>query len=384
MLAMSLFGISATNDAVDTAQQNLITRAIESDAVSARIMARGVERELDSWTQELREVAASPQLRKLLSSAAERDWKRRDALDQFLVNAQEQANRRRDATERLPDASWFVVDRNGYQRWRGPTNLATLDKRWAHRDYYHGRGREFLEDKLPDDLSPISKPHLSLAFQSRATQRAIVALSVPIVDDDGRLIAILAGTRELGSVLSAPYAEYKPSLDSADAASVARTIAILDSRDGRLLDHPWLQDQVKQAPVVKLDQATLLRLTALDDGDAVIELDRYADPVGREAKNFKGRWLAVFSPVGKFGWFAVVQERRDQALQPIDAMRSNVLKTWQGALIVSGLVLTLIWGIVLASLGRTRHRLRPNTPLSGLLSQPAPVSSETPGEGSDA
>jgi len=385
MVAMFLFGLSATNDAVATAQRNLITRAIESDTVSARIMARGVERELEGWTQELREVAASPRLQDLLASAATRGWTRRDALDEHLNSARLLANRRRDAGDRLPDASWFVVDRDGYQRWRGPTNLATLDKRWAHRDYYHGQGREYPIDQLPEDLAPITAPHLSLAFQSKATGRAIVALSVPIRDASGRVIAILAGTRELGSVLSAPYAEYKPSLDSDATTSVARTIAILDSRNGRLLDHPWLQDHVKGGPILELDPELRTALDPPDDGSlATIRLDNYIDPVGKHSPDFEGRWLAAVSPVGQSGWYAVVQERRDRALQPIEAMRQNVLKTWQAALTASGLLLMLIWGVVFVSLRRTRLGARDARPGSVASSLPTSRTSDTFPEERDA
>jgi len=363
IVAMFLFGLSATYDAVATAQRNLVTRAIESDTVSARIMASGVGRELDGWTRELQEVAASPRLRDLLGSAADRDWVRRTALDEYLDAARQLANHRRTTSGRIPDASWFVVDRRGFQRWRGPTNLSTLDQHWAHRDYFHGHGREYSEANLPPDLVPIDSPHISLAFQSKATSRAIVALSVPIVDDNGSVVAILAGTRELGSILSGPYAEHKPSLDTPDASAVVRTIAILDLRDGRLLDHPWLQRHVQAAPVVSLDQTTRTRLAGFQSKtgpETTIRLDNYSDPVATHSTDFHGRWLAAFSPVGDSGWFAVVQERRDLALQPIEAMRRNVLSTWQRALTVSGFVLTVIWGLVLWTLRRTGRPLTRN------------------------
>ena len=365
MSAMFLFGISTTNDAVATAQANLITRAIESDTVSARIMARGVLRELTSWQEELSSVAASPRLIDLLESGAARDWSRRDALEEHLAAARSEANRRRELSGQLPDASWFVVDSDGYQRWRGPTNEGTLDKRWAHRDYYHGQGREYHEDELPVELTPITSTHLSLAFQSRATGRAIVALSIPIKNKTGHVIAILAGTRELGSVLSAPYAEYKPSLDSALTVNVVRTVAILDSRDGRLLDHPWLQSHTQTAPVVTLDNSARTAFSAAADGlGHAIRLDNYLDPAGNHSDDFQGQWLAAASPIGDFGWLAVVQERRDQALQPVAAMRNNVLKTWKIALTVSGLLLTGIWGFVLLSIGRTSIRDENTTPFT--------------------
>ncbi|HAB11519.1 MAG TPA: serine/threonine protein kinase [Planctomycetaceae bacterium] len=354
--AMFLFGISATNDAVQTAQENLITRSLESDAVSSRIMARGVERELDSWQQELADVASSPRLRDLLISAAERDWEGRDALVEYLETKRLQAIGNRARSGRNPDASWFVVDAKGFQRWRGPTNKDTLDKQWAHRDYFHGLGKELPSGDIPDTLSPVNHPHLSLAFQSRATGHAIVAFSVPVRDADDSVIAILAGTRELGSVLSTPYAEYKPRPGSTPSHGVDRTIAILDSRDGRLLDHPWLHTHIDTAPVVMLDPPTQQKLfPAGEKSQHVVRVHNdYSDPVARhDADIFSGDLLAAFSPIGKTGWYAMVQERRDQALQPVAAMRSNVLRTWLGALTVSGLLLTLIWGFVLKSFSQT-------------------------------
>lgn len=360
--AMFLFGISATNDAVQTAQKNLLTRSLESDAVSARIMARGVERELDNWKQELTDVAASPRLRDLLVAAAGRDWNGRDALVEHLETKRLQAIGNRARSGRNPDASWFVVDAQGFQRWRGPANKDTLDKQWAHRDYFHGLGKELPSGELPDTLAPVNHPHLSLAFQSRATGHAIVAFSVPVRDEDDSVIAILAGTRELGSVLSAPYAEYKPRPGSATSDDADRTITILDSRDGRLLDHPWLHTHIDTAPVVMLDRPTQQKLfpETEDPQDLAPLLNDYSDPVAaHDADNFSGHWLAAFSPIGKTGWYATVQERRDQALQPVAAMRSNVLRTWLGALTVSGLLLTLIWGFALTSLSRaSQHPAR--------------------------
>ena len=276
------------------------------------------------------------------------------------------------------------MDIDGYQRWRGPLNDDTLDKRWAHRDYFHGDGREFPRDDLPATLAPIQQPHLSLAFQSRATEHAIVAFSVPIRNDDGRVIAILAGTRELGSVLSAPYAEYKPRIGATPAHEVDRTIAILDSRDGRLLDHPWLQTNIDKAPVVKLHPSLRKKIftTASDTQDVGKVRDDYSDPVGRlDPQNFSGQWLAAFSPVGNTGWYAMVQERRDQALQPVAAMRGNVLRTWLGALTVSGLLLTLIWGFVLKSLSHPDHHPEQRETDHARLSQRPHPPAEAIGEG---
>lgn len=351
---MFVFGLTAMEDAVSTAKQNLVDRAIESHNVSARIMARGVERELDQWRRELELVASSEAIRVLVSEAAAHDWKERDRLDARLATARQAANTTRKQQGRDPDASWFLVDALGYQRWRGPQNNATLDKRWAHRDYYHGQDREYLPTELPEALGPIRAPHLSLAFQSRATKKSIVAQSVPVRNIAGDVIAILAATRPLGNVLLAPYAEYKIRLGSQEANDVNRTFAIADARNGRLLDHPALQQQSINAEPISLAPDLKRRLnvpTVATSDNPGLHVADYRDPTAAPDNEFHGEWLAAFSPVGDTGWFAIVQERKQQALQPVAVMRGNILRTWLLALAVSGSVITLMWIVVLRGFG---------------------------------
>lgn len=357
LAGMFVFGLTAMEDAVSTAQRTLVTRAMESHNVSAGIMARGVERELDQWRRELEQVAESEDFKLLVSETASRNWEPRNELRAHLDAARKKANTARKRQQRTPDASWFLVDAGGYQRWRGPHSPDTLDERWAHRDYYHGLDQEFARANLPPTISPIRKPHLSLAFRSQATNKSIVAQSVPVRNTAGDILAILAATRPLGNVLLAPYAEYKPRLGSLKDNDVNRTFAIVDSRNGRLLDHPWLQQQDNDANELSLSPqliATLVSRRKNHNVAAGVARTDYRDPTAVHDVDFHGQWLAAFSPVGTTGWFTLVQERKHQALQPVSLMQSNILRTWLFALAASGSVITLMWILVLRSFGNPR------------------------------
>ncbi|MFP6768584.1 MAG: serine/threonine protein kinase, partial [Planctomycetaceae bacterium] len=354
---MFVFGLTAMEDAVSTAQRTLVARAMESHNVSSGIMARGVERELDQWRRELEQVAESPKFQILVSETAFNHWEARERLSEYLDAARQNANTTRRQQQRTPDASWFLVDALGYQGWRGPHSPDTLDKRWAHRDYYHGLDQEFGPETLPETIRPIREPHLSLAFRSRATKKSIVAQSVPVRNTAGEILAILAATRPLGNVLLAPYAEYKPRLGSLKGDDVNRTFAIVDSRNGRLLDHPWLQQQDNDTSEVSLSPqliATLVSKRKNPNSTSGVPRTDYRDPTAAHEVEFSGEWLAAFSPVGTTGWFAIVQEKKDQALQPVTVMQGNILRTWLFALAVSGSVITLMWILVLRSLGTPR------------------------------
>ena len=380
LAGMFLFGLQAMGNAVDSASQNLTNRALKSDQLSARFLARGVERELVQWQRELLDVAIDPQVRRLAGSASRTGWKDRTDLTTALQVHREKANLARKAQHRFPDISWFIVDHAGYQRWRDPSSPETLDQLWSHRDYYHGDGVEHSPDALPEPLTPIEAPHVSLAFRSRVTGKYMVALSVPIRDDSGVIVAILAGTRHLGQVLSSPYELYKNPI----SGQAERTIAVADSRDGRLLDHPWLalpQMQTNQQSLLSLDREVLrhLNVPAVNEIDSVPfgRFPDYHDPAASYDEEYQGQWLAAFSRVGNYGWFAIVQEKRQRALQPVDDMQSNLVRTWLWALLSSAVVITVMWLLVLRAVGGTTAHPR--------LAEPAhagtPLSTITPASG---
>jgi len=74
------------------------------------------------------------------------------------------------------------------------------------------------------------------------------------------------------------------------------------------------------------------------DRDAV-----YQDPIGRIApKEYGADWLAAFEPVGDTGWIAVVQERRLEALRPIEVMRDGMIANALMAMVVAGGLIVLL------------------------------------------
>jgi serine/threonine protein kinase len=356
LLAMTPIVANAMRNAVESARANITERALESDALSARILARSLERDLKDRTEELIRVASMPEIRRVAEDAFQRPWPERAA----LLDALEQAVRDAQALGKPSDTSWFLTDRNGVQRWREPYDEKTIDRSYEFRDYYrglklHANGHE------ADDPGVVRRSHISEAFRSQATQQFMVAISVPVWDlERRRVIGVLARTTHLGELLT----EYKRPISGREGdEQVSRVIALLDSRDWELLDHPWMttenlrrQDVVDQ---LRVQPALAARLEQLlerhgrrQTTNGYDREEAWLDPVGRVDAEFTGEWLAAFSPIAETGWVAVVQERRSVAQRPVDAMQSDMVRFGLLALIVSGGLIGLLWYFVSRALGK--------------------------------
>ena len=391
--------LDAMNDAVKTANLNLTRRAMESDVLSANLLAESIERELDDRLNELETVAADVELQKGVVEFAAKPREERRPLLELLDRLKVKSDRHRRWLGRSDDASWFLLDASGFQRWRDPLS-ETIDHNWSFRDYFHGGGFDYREDDVPIDVHPIRERHVSIAYRGRSTGRYVVALSVPIfaVDDETKVIGVLARTLSLSGLLQ----NYEKSLLSQRSDGVGRKFAIVDSRDldghrqWNLLAHDWMTDenldQLQVADFAKLRLLGVANDAVIKDLEHFVQASRtseptydfdrtvhYIDPVAQmDAPNYGGVWLAAFSSVGKTGWVAVVQERTDAALRAVEDLKSRMISSAIGAvLVVFGLVAGSWWFIVIVLSDRGprwlrfgRRRRRSTTlPLTSLTSR---------------
>ncbi|HTN05006.1 MAG TPA: serine/threonine protein kinase, partial [Planctomycetaceae bacterium] len=193
-----------------------------------------------------------------------------------------------------------------------------------------------------------------------------IALSAPVRDQENRkVIAVLARTLDLSDLLM----DYEKSLMEHGVSLSGRKLALIDSREWKLLAHPWLTDHADKLSVVQFDQLTLpevmqyqlaemLRITPLQAAeDRLDRSDDYLDPVGLlppdkygGVREYGGGWLAAFSAVGNTHWIAAVQEDRDAAWKPVDGLRSRLLMSGLVGLGVVGVLLVGMWGLIIGLL----------------------------------
>lgn len=394
LLAMFLFASRSIQSAVTTTGDNLTARALESDVISVTILASGVKKELQDRLDELVEVASDPDLRAAIEQADASNWTDRKTIHQILDGTRDSVDARREKRNRQLDTSWFLVDASGFQRWRNPFDETIIDSDFSYRDYFHGHSIEYERGATPPGTKPIQQPYISLPFVSKSTLRNMVALSVPVWDRTGtRVIGVLARTTHLDQLLS----QYRGSIRGSNG--VTRTIALADSRNGRLLDHSRLassdaggaevENKNEDVPIadnatdavpslelteeVAIPEATLQRIRTA--GSEAVRLEHYHDPLKMiDPERSSGEWLAAFSAVGETDWTAIVQERRSDVLAPVVELQATLRTYAWIAFGIAGTVVAMSWYLVLKSINERgiRHWSRsprripaaPDTPSS--------------------
>lgn len=372
LLAMFLFASRSIQSAVTTTGDNLTARALESDVISVTILASGVEKELQDRLDELIEVASDLNLRKAIEQAEATGWSDRKLFQQILDKTRGSVDDRRQKRKRQLDTSWFFVDAKGFQRWRNRFDPAVIDKDFTYRDYFHGHSIEYERGKAPEGTGPIQQPYISLPFESKSTFRNMVALSVPVWDqNNANIIGVLARTTHLEQLLS----QYRGSIKGSNG--VARTIALADNRNGRLLDHSRLasldpeiaaseespdrsDSKLELTEGVAISDETLQRIRVA--GSEAVRLEHYSDPLQKiDPDGSSGEWLAAFASVGETDWTAIVQERRSDVLRPVFELQTTLRTYAWIAFGVAGSVVAVSWYIVLKSINERgiRHWSRP-------------------------
>ncbi|MCA9011838.1 MAG: protein kinase [Planctomycetaceae bacterium] len=378
MGAMLPIFMNAMHDNLRNALEQITTRALESDALSARLQAAALDHELRDRLEELENILADSELAEALEASLDRDSSalvgevrqfEKDSASvpprwlALLDAAWARSRVTNEAHDRGVDTSWFLNHRDGIQVWRREFSDVTLGKDFSYRDYFHGRGEDFETDRIPEDIEPLKRPYVCNAYKSTTTGRQTVALSVPVRNKVGEVIAVLSRSVHLGDL----QVRMGRLIQQPDADSVQRVIALVESRDKeewRLLDHPYLTESVIHAAESNNTDAAMLEKLSLDsstvkaiqisqakDRSSEVRLELYKDPVGglpdSAAAVYQGDWLAAMAPVSDVGWMVIVQERRDAALVPVQFVAERASRqTWLSVLTTAVALMAVIWSFV--------------------------------------
>jgi eukaryotic-like serine/threonine-protein kinase len=376
-------------DKTGTGASALITRrAVESDILSARIVAQSLKRDLDERERELTDLAKRiseekwlEQVRAAISQPAVTD----EAANQQIFKSLNAARSRSDARSKTlgleKDSSWFLTDSHGVQKWRNPfqepgSNVLTVGKDFAFRDYFHGQGEDYEPAAIPPDLKPIQQPHISRRYVG-PNGSYLVAVAVPIWDADHKqVIGVLGRSIEISSLLDEyGRAIFEESESIGRRSKVSREIALIERMHGNLLDHTWFDKHdalMKTHPlttaeldslrVTDLLRSKLQGLKAVDGPeprrDFVADVN-YIDPLSHfePAADLGGAWLAAFAAVPETNWVTVVQERRSAALEPVQEMKTTLTHDGWWALLASCGLIGLLWYFVGRALNDRAPRL---------------------------
>jgi serine/threonine protein kinase len=304
----------------------------QSLRVAAKFAARTVAAEIDRRWRILEAEAADPELLALMPARREPPASPGRQGLQSWIEA-----RAREHEAAAAASNWFLTDEHGVQIARAPYLAANIGVDYSFRDYFHGRGVD-LPPGTPD-LAPISHPHRSIVFRSRATGRDMVVFSVPVRvpgGDGAPVLGVLGMSVEVGR-----FGILQLDVGDDQLAVLVDLRPDEHGRPGRIVHHAvhegrhaegdtaYYVDAARVASLRRLtDRATAdARRRRVNPETASVGIRpaprpgdyeaAYRDPVhGPEA----GLWHAAFEPVLVEGrpdhvepidWVVIVQERPD-------------------------------------------------------------------------
>jgi hypothetical protein len=326
-LLMGGAAVWAAASAVRRSEAALIQQLLDSDRVTASLLAGGLERELSARQNLLERCANEPEVR---AAAANRD---RKGLQELLKRFN-----RRQAVRVL---GWIITDETGHLLAHDvnvtPPAGFKMPDFFGWRDWFNGQGDYFGADREKKVFSPITRTHISQPFQRRFKPELAVGLSTPV---------FAPGSKKVVGVLYTPVRMHD--VDSwLDPVKIKDGFAVLVDHRGYCLRHP-VETAIWPGPdrnPPRWKSPTFEAAVKSEGGTP-----EHVDPIN-------GRlYLASYAPLRQVGWGAVVQHERSAALQPIDALRTQLLYVGLGLLLGVPLLLSVLWSWLIWTL-RRKERL---------------------------
>ncbi len=347
LLMMALMGTYVFRTAVGTARRGVIDRALDGNHFAARTEARQLGLQIQFRWAQLEGAGRDPQIRELLlkGEKLKSDPTACAELDAALAVRRARADRQYDEANR--SALWFIDDAQGYQRGTAPTYEADRHSYRGFRDYFHGLGRE-LEDKTGPAKEIISSPHRSLVYRRKHESGAgvwSVAFTVPVWDDPtdefAEQIGVVGITVDMKgrTRVSGTHERFAVQID---------TKPDVTGRRGLIVRHPHFED-VPEGVIMEPIYADDVVKWADSHKPEFEQEEDYHDPVGGK---FDGSWLASVERVivrpeqGKpidTGWVILVQERRDEVLEPVTALQWHLGRGGAVAGVCLFFIIVVVW-----------------------------------------
>ena len=307
-----------------------VKEALESNSYAAGDLAKTALLQLQDWSDPTEAAAGDAELVGLL------ERNDRDGLGRYLE--------RICGEQPSPFATCFILNRNGVIVARTRPEQEHLDdvtpESFAWRDYYQG-AREHGSGAGRRSV------HVSSVYRGRSDDFYKFAISVPIRKEE-KLLGVMATSITADATIGL-----------VDLDDPRREVTLIAPRDvdspdrgiqlGRyvILFHPAYREGVDAidfpdaSPILR--QLDRVHDRELDPADRLIQPDAaYVDPVGSILKDYEGRWIAGFAPVGHTG-FAVIVQQRFETLK-LDPSVFWYLILWSG--VVSCLAVAIV-GIIL-------------------------------------
>ena len=384
LLATSVFATSTIVQATESTMMALKDEASGSNRLAARFAARTLESEIakyfelarsessnESFMEQVKQTLDAAEVQSALRDISQKGSavkvdefskareslfaaKPKQELDQLLASRLQRYVGEQASVNQPRLASMFVTDAKGtivsiaYDKVV-QKDANSVGRNYSYRTYFHGGRNDRPRDTPIDSVQILTHTHLSAAFPSTATGLWKVAVSQPLdLDDDGDSDAVFVVTINLG--------DFQLQQSEAGANQIA---VLVDARDGpgrgTILQHPLMDTRrvESQSSVGDVFQVPAQLMNTLSEGR-----DRdYRDPVSQadDGSAYAGDWLAAIQPVllpvddrsnrsaQQADLLVLVQYRLSKVFEPVDAMRTQLLRDGAIAILSILLVAYAMW-----------------------------------------
>ncbi len=321
---MALIGQYLFRTTVNTAEHGVESRALEANRFAAKSEAERFAAQIQLRFVQLEAMARNAQLREALQKGdrLKGDRAAELQLDQLLADRKAHGDKQFPPSDR--SSLWFATDASGHQRGTAPTIEPARHIYRGFRDYFHGLGEYPATTNPPPGI--IERPHRSVAYRrERPTGERIwsVAFTVPVSESPGaKPVGIVGMTIDLADADGARPDRFPVLIDTRPDAKTGRR--------GLILRHPYWAEMERQGePPLYFADDVVGWADKSDDRAPLENGAAYTDPVSVAdadtpgQSEFEGKWLASVHRVRvgpeqiDTGWVVLVQERRDEALQPV-------------------------------------------------------------------
>lgn len=345
-LVLALNGAYVFYTSVNTAEREVIHRALDGNRFAARTEARQFGLQIQFRWAQLEAAARDTRLRDLLAVGYKLKENPRacEELDELLAVRRARADRQFDEANR--SSLWFAGDANGFQRGSDPPFDRQRHIYRGYRDYFHGLGAE-LDDKIGPAKTIIDSPHRSMVYRRAGSGDWSVAFSVPVWDDpDDEFFAEQVGI--LGMTIDLK-GRTRVAGDRERFAVLIDTRPDMTGKRGLVVRHPYLEGGGEGMEPRLVYAEEIVGWSDAGGGPFARE-EYYEDPVG---ESYAGGWLASLervvvrpedgSPIDT-GWVILVQERRDDVMAPV---RDLQWRLSYGALIATLFLVLLVTALII-------------------------------------
>jgi hypothetical protein len=238
----------------------------------------------------------------------------------------------------------YIINRHGIMVAHAPRADNVIGGDFSWRDHFQGA-------KALGVKGAGGSVYISRVYRGRSDNIYKFAISAPILDHQNNFL----GTIATAVTTNASMGLVSPSDDKRKVALIAPTD--INSPEERRVDkyvvlyHPGYRKGIDPVEFPYLKKIGRLPAPVNNPqfqlSDPKLQIppdDNYIDPVAAVAKEYAGRWIAGFAPVGNTGFFVIVQQRFEDAVS-LEAATLWNLALWSAlaSLVAVAILVMVLW-----------------------------------------